>query len=77
MFALVTLDGEIWHSCVSVFGDIVDRGEWDGREDALNNAERAMLRAVEVRRFLPPGLVPLCPTEVRRICWDDEDDGDE
>lgn len=47
--AVVLQDGERWISRVYFDGEEVDRGEWDGRAIALNNARGAMKRAVMVR----------------------------
>jgi hypothetical protein len=46
---LVMQDGERWISKVEFDGELVDMGEWNGRDIALVNARSAMKRAVANR----------------------------
>lgn len=65
---IVILDGELWVSTVFWLGELVDRGEWDGRGTAFRNAVSAMRRARALRN----------PTETaskdERTEAEDEDD---
>lgn len=44
--AIVSQEGELWVSQVSVGGRVVDLGEWDGRGAAIRCAEGAVQRAL-------------------------------
>ena len=50
--AVVVQNGELWESFVYYQGQLVDRGEWDGRAIALRNASGAMKRAHALRNPL-------------------------
>lgn len=47
--AIVVQDGELWRSVVTFQGMEIDRGEWDGRHQALMNATGAIKRGKRVR----------------------------
>lgn len=71
MKGIVYLDGQTWVSRVWVNGDEVDRGEWDGRDIAIRNANGAMKRAVALRRYESE-----CPAFAGDCENDDEQDDD-
>ena len=67
---IVIQDGEVWQSEVRVDGRVIYLAEWDGRSDAIGNANGAMSRACWLRRFDKDP--PLIPDD-----GDDEEEDDE
>jgi hypothetical protein len=47
--ATVALVGELWINTVYYEGEIIDKGEWDGRGAAFRNTRRAMRNGVLLR----------------------------